>query len=214
MAIDPYTTAGPLRRFVDVSRRSFLLWMGWVAAGVMTLIGGIQTLKFMFPNATGEEPLGFKVDADPAAITVGNPLQITEKRVSIVRDDDGFYAVYLICTHLGCTPNYVSNVANNTGDDAANEKAAKARGRRSAGEQQANGWACPCHGSRYFIDSTNFYGPAPRPMDWVDISFTPDGKLFVDRGKKVVLRNPGQTVAPEWRLDPKTGKNNGKTLGV
>ena len=51
-------------------------------------------------------------------------------------------------------------------------------------------------------------------MDWVDISFTPDGKLFVDRGKKVAQRNPGQTVAPEWRLDPKTGQSNGKTLGV
>jgi cytochrome b6-f complex iron-sulfur subunit len=214
MAVDPYTSESKLRRFVSGSRRSFLLWMGWIAVGVGALFGGVQSLKFLFPNATGEEPLGFKVPDDPASITIGNPLQITQKRVSIIRDDAGFYAVYLICTHLGCTPNYVSNVANNTGADTANEAAAKARGQRKPDEQQANGWACPCHGSRYFIDSTNFYGPAPRPMDWVDISFTPDGKLFVDRSKKVVLRNPGQTVAPEWRLDPKTGKSNGKTLGV
>ena len=211
MAVDPYTSESRLSRFVHMSRRSFLLWMGWIAAGVATLFGGIQTLKFMFPNATGEEPLGFKVDADPAAITVGNPLQITQKRVTIVRDDDGYYAVYLICTHLGCTPNYVSDVVNGTGVDA---NIAKARGKRMSSEQAPNGWACPCHGSRYFIDSTNFYGPAPRPMDWVAISFTPDGKLFVDRGKKVVQRNAGQTVAPEWRLDPKTMKDNGKTLGV
>lgn len=210
MAIDPYTTASPLRRFVDMSRRSFLLWMAWIAAGVGTLFGGIKTLQFMFPNATGEEPLGFKVDADPNSITIGNPLQITAKRVSIVRDDGGFYAVFLICTHLGCTPNYVSDVVNGTGVDPS---VAEKRGERSQGATP-NGWACPCHGSRYFIDSTNFYGPAPRPMDWVDISFTPDGKLFVDRGKKVVQRNPGQTVAPEWRLDSKTGKSNGKTLGV
>src|SRR5215471_16477436 len=110
MAVDPYKTEGPLRKFADVSRRSFLLWMGWVAAGVVTLLGGIKSVQFLFPNATGEEPLGFKVDADPASITIGNPLQITAKRVSIVRDDGGFYAVYLVCTHLGCTPNYVSDV--------------------------------------------------------------------------------------------------------
>jgi cytochrome b6-f complex iron-sulfur subunit len=210
MAIDPYTTESGLRRFVGMSRRSFLLWMGWIAAGVGALLGGVQSLKFLFPNATGEEPLGFKVDTDPAGITIGNPLQITQKRVSIIRDDGGFYAVYLVCTHLGCTPNYVSDVVNGTG---VAPTVAEKRGLRSQGAT-ANGWACPCHGSRYFIDSTNFYGPAPRPMDWVDISFTPDGKLFVDRGKKVVLRQPGQTTAPEWRLDPKSGKSNGKTLGV
>ena len=212
MAVNPYETPRGRRHLLaDVTRRQFFSLMAGAAAVVAALFGGIKTLGFMFPGATNEEPLAFKVEADPASITVGNPLQITAKRVSIVRDEGGYYAVYLICTHLGCTPNYVSDVVNGTGVDPA---VAKKRGQRSGAEAQANGWACPCHGSRYFIDSTNFYGPAPRPMDWVDVSFSPDGKLLVDRGKLVASRTPGTTIAPEWRLDPKTKQNNGKTLGV
>ncbi len=211
MAVDPYSTQSGLKRFVDVSRRSFLLWMGWIAAGVATLFGGIQTLKFLFPNQTGEEPQAFKSAFTAGQLSIGNPIQITEKRVTLVRDDGGIYAVYLNCTHLGCTPNYVSDVVSGTPVSA---DVAKAHGDRKPAEQAPNGWACPCHGSRYFIDSTNFYGPAPRPMDWVEVTVTPDGFLFVDRGKKVVQRNAGQSDKPEWRLDPKTGKSNGKTLGV
>ena len=212
MAVNPYETASGRRHLIlDMTRRQFFGLMAAAAALVASLLGGIKTLGFLFPGATGEEPLAFKVDADPASITIGNPLQITAKRVSIIRDDAGYYAVYLICTHLGCTPNYVSNVTSGTGvaDDVA-----KKRGIRNAAEQQPNGWACPCHGSRYFIDSTNFYGPAPRPMDWVDVSFSPDGKLLVDRGTLVVSRTPGTTTPPQWRLDPTTKKSNGKTLGV
>ena len=210
MGLIPYDTPrGRLHRLADLSRRQFLLLMATVGAVAAAVFGGIKTLGFMFPNATLEEPLAFSVDADPSSITVGNPLQITEKRVSIVRDDGGFYAVYLVCTHLGCTPNYVTNVTSGTGvpDDVA-----KQHGQRKPSQAIPNGWACPCHGSRYFIDSTNFYGPAPRPMDWVDIQFSPGGQLVVDRGKIVVLRNPGVTTPPQWRLDPVTKKSNDKTI--
>ena len=210
MGLNPYDTPrGRLHRLAEVSRRQFLLFMGVVAAIAGSLFGGLKILGFMFPNATLEEPLAFSVDTEPGAITVGNPLQITEKRVSIIRDDGGFYAVYLICTHLGCTPNYVTNVTSGTG---VADTVAKSHGDRTAAEQIPNGWACPCHGSRYFIDSTNFYGPAPRPMDWVDIQFGPAGNLVVDRGKLVVQRNAGQTTKPLWRLDPNTKKDNGKTI--
>lgn len=212
MAVNPYETReGRLHHLASTTRRHFLLIMAVIGSAAAALFGGIETLKFLFPGATLEEPLAFKVAADPESISVGNPLQITEKRVTVVRDDGGFYAVYLVCTHLGCTPNYATDVVNGTG---VGPEVAKARGKRKPGEQSPNGWACPCHGSRYYIDSTNFYGPAPRPMDWVDISFTPDGKLLVDRGKKVVQRNAGVTTVPEWRLDPVSRKSNGKTLGV
>jgi cytochrome b6-f complex iron-sulfur subunit len=211
MAINPYETPrGRLHLLADVTRRQFLLIMGALGAIGATIFASAELLKFLFPGATSEEPLAFKVNVDPAAITVGSPLQITAKRVSIVRDDGGYYAVYLICTHLGCTPNYTTTVTQGTG---VADGVAAARGERgSAG--QPNGWACPCHGSRSFIDSTNFYGPAPRPMDWVDVQYSPDGFLVVDRGKLVAQRTPGDTQAPKWRLDPKTKKDNGQTLGV
>lgn len=212
MAVNPYETReGRLHFLAEVTRRQFLLIMGWLGAIAATIFGTAKILQFMFPGATSEEPQAFKVNADPNSITVGNPLQITAKRVSIVRDDGGYYAVYLVCTHLGCTPNYTTTVTQGTG---VSDEVAKSHGDRKPNDQQPNGWACPCHGSRYFIDSTNFYGPAPRPMDWVDVSYAPDGTLVVDRGKLVVQRTPGDTTKPEWRLDPNTKKNNGKTYGV
>ena len=211
MAMNPYESArGRLHFLAEVTRRQFLLIMGVLGATVATVFATAKILQFLFPGATNEEPLAFKVNIDPNSITVGNPLQITAKRVSIVRDEAGFYAVYLICTHLGCTPNYTTTVTQGTGVPDA---VASARGERG-GQGIANGWACPCHGSRYFIDSTNFYGPAPRPMDWVDVQFAVDGTLVVDRAKLVVQRTPGNTAPPKWRLDPKTKKDNGQTLGV
>jgi len=223
MAINPYEN--PRGRFharAEQTRRQFLLLMGGLGALGATIFGGIQVLKFMFPAATGDAPLQFKtsftfdeltggVDGQGKANVGATVRSITADRVSVVVDDAGIYAVYLVCTHLGCTPNYVTDVTSGSG---VQNSIAQARGARSGSEAIPNGWACPCHGSRYFIDSTNFYGPAPRPMDWVSISVAPDNYFVVDRGTIVAYRQPGDTTAPQWRLDLKTKKDNGKTLGV
>lgn len=212
MALNPYDTPrGRFRTRVATTRRQFLGLMGAMAGVGALVFGGIESVKFLFPGATLEDPPEFKVQTDPDTISAGQVVQITEKRISVVRDDRGFYVVYLICTHLGCTPNYISDVVSGSG--VAPEVAA-GRGYRSGPAKIPNGWACPCHGSRYYIDSTNFYGPAPRPMDWVHVQYSPDGKLVVDRSKLVALRQPGDQTPPQWRLDPKTKKDNGLTLGV
>src|SRR5438132_4848993 len=227
MAINPHGTArGRLRNRVEASRRQFLLLMGSIGALGATVFGGIEILKFMFPAVTGNAPAQFKTNTTAPPVTfddltggvVGgkakngaNVRSITADRVTIVLDDAGIYAVYLVCRHLGCTPNYVTDVTSGSG---VADSVADKRGVRTQSEQTPNGWACPCHGSRYFIDSTNFYGPAPRPMDWVDIQVAPDGYFVIDRSKLVVIRQSGDQTAPEWRLKLDTKKDNGKTLGV
>jgi len=223
MAINPYETPrGKFHARAETTRRQFLMLMGGLGAVGASLFGGIQLLKFMFPAATNDAPQQFKttftftdltggVTADGKAKAGATVRSITADRVSVIVDDAGIYAVFLVCTHLGCTPNYVTNV---TGGSGVADAVAQERGVRAGAEKIPNGWACPCHGSRYFIDSTNFYGPAPRPMDWVDISVAPDGYFVVDRGNIVAYRQPGQTTAPEWRLLITTKKANGKTLGV
>ncbi len=81
-------------------------------------------------------------------------------------------------------------------------------------ERIPNGWARPWRGSRSFIDSTNFYGPASRPMAWYDMQFAADGLPYVDRATLVESRGPGDTRALLWRLGPVTKDDNGKTYGV
>jgi Rieske Fe-S protein len=108
----------------------------------------------------------------------------------------------------------VSDVTSGTGVVDTSDTVARHYAAESGAIATRNGWACPCHGSRYYIDSTNFYGPAPRPMDWVDIQMSPDNHFVVNRAAITVYRQAGDTTVPKWRLDPKTGKSNGRTVGV
>lgn len=223
MAINPYDTPrGRLRTRAETTRRQFLFLMGGLAAVGSLVLGGFKLLGFMFQAATGDAPPQFKttytVDdltggIDPATKKPRNNANVSpvEGRVNVILDEAGIYAVYLVCTHLGCTPNYTTDVVSGSG---VAPSVAEARGDRPASARIPNGWACPCHGSRYFIDSTNFYGPAPRPMDWVSVTIAPDKFFVVDRSSIVAYRQPGDPTPPLWRLDPATGKDNGKTLGA
>ena len=177
--------AAGFKRLVEdsrqMSRRSFFAIAGWVGFTGATAIALYQSLKFVFPNATYEDPPAFKADV-PSAYAVGSTTVIIDKRVVINRDPDGFYAISLICTHLGCTPRYFPDATSDlvlagtaiARDPDTGQLATKAN-------PVLPGFKCPCHGSRYFRDAVNFFGPAPRPMDRVHIELAADGKLFIDR---------------------------------
>jgi cytochrome b6-f complex iron-sulfur subunit len=148
-----------------LSRRGFFTLLGLVGLGVATLAATVLSLRFVIPNVTYDESLLFKAGL-PADFPVGSTTIFSDKRIALNRDVDGFYAISLICTHLGCTPRWFQNDSM---------------------------FRCPCHGSRYLRDGVRFYGPAPRPMDVVKVGLGPDGQLFVDRGK-IVLRTDRQAV--------------------
>jgi cytochrome b6-f complex iron-sulfur subunit len=139
------------------SRRGFFTLIGLVGLGVGSLAAGILSLRFLLPNVTYDEPALFKVGT-PEDYPVGSTTIFSDKRIALNRDADGFYAVSLICTHLGCTPRWFQN---------------------------DNMFRCPCHGSRYLRDGVRFYGPAPRPMDVVQVSLGADGNILVDRSKVI-----------------------------
>ncbi len=160
MGINPYDPlGGRVRTFAETTRRQFLAIMGTLASLGAVLFGGVEVLRFMFPVASDNAPALFKTEFTFAQLTGGvvngkavtpvNVLSETDKRVTVVLDDLGIYAVLLICTHLGCTPNYVTDVTTGSGVAAT---VADARGFRTKQQQIPNGWACPCHGSRYFIE--------------------------------------------------------------
>ena len=121
-------------------RRDFLKslpWLGIAWASLAASIGGVLagTLRFMYPNVLYEPPQQFKIGF-PSDYQVGEVSIQWKNRfgVWVVRNDDGFYVLISVCTHLGCTPNWLAN---------------------------ENKFKCPCHGSGFYATGINFEGPAP-----------------------------------------------------
>jgi len=148
------------RGFFEIALGSFMA-MGFTA---LSVTGGLFTLglaRFMFPNVLAEPPSRFKV-----GFKEGFPSGKVETKfvaqygVWVVNSDvagqQQIYALKTVCTHLGCTPNWLE------------------------AEQK---FKCPCHGSGFYKDGVNFEGPAPRPLERYAIRVGDDGQLEVDKSR-------------------------------
>jgi len=153
-------------------------WMGlaWGAFSAATAAALAATGRFMFPNVLNEPPQQFKAGF-PNEYGMGVDERWKEKfGIWLVRTPDdyvahasGFYAIISVCTHLGCTPNYLS----------AESK-----------------FKCPCHGSGFRLTGVNFEGPAPRPLQRTRIVLAEDGQILVDKSRQF-QRELGQWMDPE-----------------
>lgn len=160
------------------TRRKMLSRFG---IGATLLALGGQAYAFMrslVPNVLYESPQRFKVGT-PDQFNEG-PIFLEEKRVFIFRERNTFHAISAVCTHLGCTVKM---------QRLNQPKKVTVQGREI--EEQAE-FACPCHGSKYYGDGTNYSGPAPRPLDYYKLELSPDdGQLLVDAS---------ETVGQDFRL--------------
>ena len=142
-----------------IDRKSFIKWLsiGWLAFAAAT--GGFFTImiRFLFPNVLFEPPQSFKIGF-PDDFEIGKvDLRFKkEYNVWVVRNDEGMYALSTVCTHLGCTPNWLGTERK---------------------------FKCPCHGSGFRFSGVNFEGPAPRPLERYKILLAADGQIIVDKTK-------------------------------
>ncbi|MEO1991059.1 MAG: Rieske 2Fe-2S domain-containing protein [Pirellulales bacterium] len=149
-------------------RRTFFSYAfgSFMAAGftALSVTGGLFSLglaRFMFPNVLAEPPSRFKVgskDGFPAGKV--ETKFVAQYGVWVVNSEfqgeQQIYALKTVCTHLGCTPNWLE------------------------AEQK---FKCPCHGSGFYKDGINFEGPAPRPLERYAIRIADDGQLEVDKSR-------------------------------
>ena len=136
-----------------VSRRKFVSLIGW--GGLLASLGnfGVGSLKFMIPKVLYEPPAQFKIGS-PEEFGMGVDTRFKrERRIWVVRDEEGVYVMLSICRHLGCTPNWIQN-------------------------QQL--FRCPCHGSIYDIYGNVIGGPAPRTLWRPAISMDIEGRIIVN----------------------------------
>lgn len=154
---------------VVVERRSFIavcfspLVVAFGSMAATGLLWVLDLARFMFPNVLVEPPTKFKIGS-PSDYPLGtvSTKWLAARGIWIVHTDQYqgknlIYALASVCTHLGCTPNWLE------------------------GEQK---YKCPCHGSGFYVTGINFEGPAPRPLERVGIRVAPDGMLEVDKSVK------------------------------
>lgn len=99
----------------------------------LSLLAGGALWRFLTPRRTGAGPDVLRVaEAD---VPHEGALVLPERRCAVVRRGDGFQALDLTCTHLGCTVTATPQ-----------------------------GFACPCHGSRFTSEGQVLNGPAPRSL--------------------------------------------------
>ena len=162
----------------DFFRRKLIARIGLGAT--LLAIGGqaYAFLRSLVPNVLYENPQRFKVGTIDQ-FSEGAKF-IDDKRIFIFREKNTFHCISATCTHLGCTVKM--NRLNQP-------KTVTVRGRQINEQVE---FACPCHGSTYYGDGTNYSGPAPRPLAHYRLELAPeDGQLVVDTS---------QTVPQDFRL--------------
>jgi cytochrome b6-f complex iron-sulfur subunit len=162
--IDPVPEGTTPFETPDLTSRRETLWkaVGWGTFAWAGFTGIGMLVRFLFPVASFDPKQVFKVgyleeypkDTVSEAYKKKHQIWIANQEIG---GQQVLYALSTVCTHLGCTPNWLE----------ADLK-----------------FKCPCHGSGFYPTGVNFEGPAPRPLERFKIFLGDDGQIVVDKTKK------------------------------
>ncbi len=153
------------------SRRGF-----FKCAGVAALIAiGAQAyfvLKSLVPNVLYEPLNRIKIGL-PKAFPQGHKF-LSAFRIFVFKEEKGMHTISCVCTHLGC------NVQIAEFGEPRKVKYGDAE------VEETFEFVCPCHGSKFRADGTNYIGPAPTPLPHYKMEIAQDdGQVIVDKGEEV-----------------------------
>ena len=132
-----------------LNRRDFLKLAasGLLSTSGIFALGGL--LRYLSHPANPAPPTEF--DLGPAEnYPPGSRIVVAEGSALLIHDENGFHALSLACTHLGCT-------VEAKGDD----------------------FLCPCHGSRFDAEGKPQNGPAAKPLRRLQVEPTAAGHLLL-----------------------------------
>jgi len=140
------------------SRRDVFGRFAWSIFAGFSGLSLVAAIRSAFPRVLFVPPSTFKAGR-PTDFAIGEVSEKFKKdqRVWIIRTEEGIYALFAKCTHLGCTPRWLT---------------------------AENKFKCPCHGSGFYKTGINFEGPAPRPLERLRITKAEDGQLLIDKSVK------------------------------
>ena len=132
-----------------LSRRDFLKLARNGLLTLRGLLGLAGLLRYLSYQSQPPSPTEFVVGA-PSDYAVGSRTVLPQVPALLIRETRGFSALSLICPHLGCTV-----------------------------DPQPDGFACPCHGSRFGLQGQVVRGPAGKALPALRVENAPDGKLHL-----------------------------------
>ncbi len=152
-------------------RRKFLINLALAWATFAAAAGGAITAlsAFLIPRVDFTKVETFKI---------GPPSNFPPKTVNedykakgkfwVINDGQKIIAISVVCTHLGCTPNWMETERK---------------------------FKCPCHGSGFTMVGKNFEGPAPTWLRRYEVSLADDGQIVVNKGR-LFYEEKGEFVDP------------------
>ncbi|KAF0108114.1 MAG: Rieske (2Fe-2S) iron-sulfur domain [Anaerolineaceae bacterium] len=133
----------------ELSRRDFLKLASQGLLAVSGLLGLGMIARFLGYQTDPPPPTEF--DLGPAAgYPVGTRTPVPQVPALLIHTEAGFSALSLACTHLGCTL-----------------------------EPAADGFACPCHGSRFDADGKVTHGPAAKALIPLRVEQDDQGRVIL-----------------------------------
>ena len=132
-----------------LTRRDFLSLLWKSLLGISGLFGLGGVLRYMAYQPNPSPPTVFDLGLQDD-FPVGTRTTIPEAEAVLLHTESGFKALSLVCPHLGCIV------------DPSNQ-----------------GFACPCHGSRFGLEGELQHGPAASPLRELSLEFTEDGHLIL-----------------------------------
>jgi cytochrome b6-f complex iron-sulfur subunit len=132
-----------------LNRRSFLALAGKGLLILSGLLGLGELLQYLGYPSEASPPTQFDLGF-ASAYPPGSRTPVPQANALLIHGEAGFTALSLVCPHLGCTVDPVPD-----------------------------GFACPCHGSRFDLSGGVRVGPASQSMRVLKVEETPDGKLIL-----------------------------------
>ena len=137
---------------VPAERRDFLGVAAIGSAVTALSVAGIGAARLPMPSVFPEA--NTRVKLGPLSQFAGVSMTpVPEHRLWVYSDERGLYAISAVCTHLGCVVQ----------------------------RQGAEGYFCPCHGSRFDREGLPTAGGAAGTLHYLELSLGADGQLIVDK---------------------------------